>query len=336
MAAINFPNPGTQTPPNTFSPSSSPAKTVNGITYVWNGVGWRIKSTNGEGGGTRVIISEQAPGDAFAGDLWWDSGEPASLFIYYIDEDSKQWVPATPVVDHWYMNGGDLVTAQTGIDVILGGNFEAPGTITTNTGFYAERPSGEDTKNVFRAKLDDVITSYIKADGSANFDGGVSIGGSVVIFADGTAEFRGNQFRIVDDGNIIVNSSNTPPSGVTEVIMDHEVCCQKRAFGSGSSVTLTFTGGQGYSLIWTVLTLGNDANANVSIGTFAAGKRDVSGHSYNTSDVVATGTNFTVNFVDNDDGSRTWTVSASNSQALNNRFQTSLEFRACKNVSQST
>ena len=159
MAAINFPNPGTQTPPNTFSPSSSPAKTVNGLTYVWNGVGWRIRSTQGEGGGTKVIISETAPGDAFAGDLWWDSGEPASLFIYYIDEDSKQWVPATPVTSGWYVNGGELVTADTNINVRVGGNITSNGTIRAeldaNTwvningnGIIAQNPNA-DTSNVF-------------------------------------------------------------------------------------------------------------------------------------------------------------------------------------------
>ena len=134
MAAINFPNPGTQTPPNTFSPSSSPASTKNGITYKWNGVGWVIRGSTGgggEGGSAKVYIGDNAPADSDTGDLWWDSGEPASLFIRYTDDDSSQWVPATPQSDNWYINGGDLVTSQTGINVKVGGK------VTVN------RPAGE-------------------------------------------------------------------------------------------------------------------------------------------------------------------------------------------------
>ena len=63
MAAINFPNPGTQTPPNTFSPNSAPAKTKNGITYTWNGVGWVIRSTTG-GGGDGGFSQGVSPNDA--------------------------------------------------------------------------------------------------------------------------------------------------------------------------------------------------------------------------------------------------------------------------------
>ena len=128
MAAINFPNPGTQTPPNTFSPTSSPAKTINGLTYIWNGVGWRTTVAGGSGGGgASVTIGDTAPGDASSGDLWWDSGAPASLFIYYQDQDSAQWVPATPQTDNWYINGGELVTAQSGIDINTTGNVSITG-----------------------------------------------------------------------------------------------------------------------------------------------------------------------------------------------------------------
>ena len=181
MAAINFPNPGTQTPPNTFSPSSTPAKTVNGLTYVWNGVGWRIRSTQGEGGGTKVIISEQAPGDAFAGDLWWDSGEPASLFIYYIDEDSKQWVPATPVTSGWYVNGGDLVTSQSGIKVKVSDLEASRVTAIGGIGDTTIRTLDDNGNQVFRAYS----------------DGGVWIGdatgaGNIQLNGNGTATFAGD------------------------------------------------------------------------------------------------------------------------------------------------
>ena len=40
MAKINFPNPAGQTPSNTFSPTSTPSSTSNGITYLWDGTKW--------------------------------------------------------------------------------------------------------------------------------------------------------------------------------------------------------------------------------------------------------------------------------------------------------
>ena len=41
MPVLNFPaNPASQTPPNVYSPTSSPASTSNSITYAWDGVKW--------------------------------------------------------------------------------------------------------------------------------------------------------------------------------------------------------------------------------------------------------------------------------------------------------
>lgn len=41
-----------------------------------------------------VTVSETAPNDPLAGDLWWDSVNNL-LFIYYVDEDSSQWIEVT-------------------------------------------------------------------------------------------------------------------------------------------------------------------------------------------------------------------------------------------------
>ena len=46
------------------------------------------------GGGSSVTISDNAPGSANAGDLWWDS-EDFDLHVYYGDGDSNQWVSIT-------------------------------------------------------------------------------------------------------------------------------------------------------------------------------------------------------------------------------------------------
>ena len=45
--ALNFPDPATQTPVNTFSPSSTPSASTNGITYLWDGQKWNAQ-TNGD------------------------------------------------------------------------------------------------------------------------------------------------------------------------------------------------------------------------------------------------------------------------------------------------
>jgi hypothetical protein len=197
MAAINFPNPGTQSPSNTFSPSSSPSRTLNGLTYVWNGVGWRIKPSSTSPGGATVTISDTAPGDSLNGDLWWDSGEPTSLFIYYTDPTSSQWVPATPQTDSWYINGGQLVPSQTNQSVNIGtgaltaGSASFAGNLTIGddptvgvaTGVKAYSggalyvTNSKGTSPVFegRPKGTGDATSSIKADGSATFMGPVGV-----------------------------------------------------------------------------------------------------------------------------------------------------------------
>ena len=194
MAQINFPNPALQTPPNTFSPDSTPASTKNGVTYKWNGVGWRLAGDSDDpGGGASVTISETAPGGAEPGDLWWDSGAPASLFIYYQDADSRQWVPATPQTDNWYVNGGELVTAQTGINVNVTGTFKGSNPINTflaqsaltddGTHFRSQdlSPSTSDIKyHLFCDDKDEANRVYISTDAEINTDGDIVAAGNIL------------------------------------------------------------------------------------------------------------------------------------------------------------
>ena len=61
MAALTFPaNPATQTPSNTFSPTSTPSATTNGATYIWDGSAWTVF-----GGGSATAYS--AKGDLIVG-----------------------------------------------------------------------------------------------------------------------------------------------------------------------------------------------------------------------------------------------------------------------------
>lgn len=42
-----------------------------------------------------VSVGPEAPADPRVGDLWWNSVE-GRMYVYYQDEDSAQWVQATP------------------------------------------------------------------------------------------------------------------------------------------------------------------------------------------------------------------------------------------------
>jgi uncharacterized delta-60 repeat protein len=68
--------------------SGTNIKTVNGTTLLGSG--------DLEIGGS-VEISETAPSDPDAGDLWWDSTS-GTLKIYYDDGASQQWVDASPTL----------------------------------------------------------------------------------------------------------------------------------------------------------------------------------------------------------------------------------------------
>jgi len=64
MAVLNFPaNPASQTPTNVYSPTSSPAKTTNGVTYVFADSKWKATAPgSGGGGGDTDDIRYEYPG----------------------------------------------------------------------------------------------------------------------------------------------------------------------------------------------------------------------------------------------------------------------------------
>ena len=101
MAALNFPNnPAGQTPTNTFSPSSTPESSDNGVTYIYNPTNGTWTSESGSSqpeAGAPVIVGTDTPttredGSSIQnGDLWWNSTS-GLMYLYYIDTDSAQWV----------------------------------------------------------------------------------------------------------------------------------------------------------------------------------------------------------------------------------------------------
>ena len=60
---------------------------AGGPVYRWNGSAWAVL----QGVPSSAHMSDTAPLDPEAGQLWWDS-DSGNLFIWYVDADSAQWV----------------------------------------------------------------------------------------------------------------------------------------------------------------------------------------------------------------------------------------------------
>lgn len=77
-----------------------------------------IASAGGGGGGASVTVSDTAPGSPSAGDLWWNSDD-GTLYVYYFDGSSSQWVVVVPMpngssiaaLDFKFDGGGSPVAA---------------------------------------------------------------------------------------------------------------------------------------------------------------------------------------------------------------------------------
>ena len=95
--------------------------TDNDIEYVYVDDGlnpgyWSATTPDG----VSVIISETAPPNPNAGDLWWNSNQDSGrLFIWYEDENTSQWVDASPAGAGG--DGGDEYILPIASDSVLGG-----------------------------------------------------------------------------------------------------------------------------------------------------------------------------------------------------------------------
>jgi hypothetical protein len=77
----------------------------NDTMYVRNAAAWNSVSDTTSGVNS-LTVGVTPPGSPTGGDLWWDSsiltsGDPTSdsggqLYIYYVDANSSQWMPASP------------------------------------------------------------------------------------------------------------------------------------------------------------------------------------------------------------------------------------------------
>jgi hypothetical protein len=57
-----------------------------------------VWQTPAGGGGSGVVIQPTPPASPAVGALWWRNDPDGTLYVYYNDGSSTQWVPATPVV----------------------------------------------------------------------------------------------------------------------------------------------------------------------------------------------------------------------------------------------
>jgi hypothetical protein len=124
--------------------TSGPITTLNfvgaGNTFAINGTTVDISIAGGEGGGggASVSIGAEPPEDPNEGDLWYSS-ILGRTFIYYVDDDSSQWVDASPFNQSIIESLGSfetqnlIVTGQASVvGVITASSFSGTATSTTN------------------------------------------------------------------------------------------------------------------------------------------------------------------------------------------------------------
>ena len=112
MTVFNFPDTDGQPTDGTFQWTSP-----TGRVYIWDGYSWTSKGDGSGGGGgdanitvTDNLGSISQPGQ---GDLAYHTVE-ARMYIYYEDDDSKQWVDASPGGDTIDETPDDFVFMPTG------------------------------------------------------------------------------------------------------------------------------------------------------------------------------------------------------------------------------
>jgi|DEB0MinimDraft_3_1074331.scaffolds.fasta_scaffold26857_2 hypothetical protein len=136
--AYNFPD----------SPSNGDTFTLNGVTYAYNSTKGVWKDTAVGVLPATVTSSDTAPLNPKAGDLWYRT-DVSSLYVYYSDGSSSQWVgvsgPAGPAGPAG-ANGADGADGADGSSVTAYANFAAVPTSGNTVGDFAFT---SDTKTLY-------------------------------------------------------------------------------------------------------------------------------------------------------------------------------------------
>ena len=121
--ALNFPDPATQTPVNTWSPTSTPSASTNGLTYAWDGEKWSTAAAAFED----IYVSKE--GDVMTGNLTVPSlngGPLAGLRNRFINGSFDVWQRSHDVTsagsayktaDRWYIETNGVNTVSKRIDI---------------------------------------------------------------------------------------------------------------------------------------------------------------------------------------------------------------------------
>ena len=188
MAVINFPDPAGQTPLNTYSPTSQPYGTSNGITYVWDSGAWTIKGSAGggtDGDGRYLSLADDA-GDqtvqstgktTFTGQVVLPGGGSDTEALQ--KQEVEALINASDTADGNYLKlaagAGDQTVASTGT--------------TTFTGQVVLPGGGSDTEALQKQEVEALINASDTADG--NYLKLAADAGDQTVASTGTTRFEG-------------------------------------------------------------------------------------------------------------------------------------------------
>jgi len=252
MAALNFPNnPGSQTPVNTFSPTSTPDATTNGATYIWNGTAWA-----GSTDGTAYLSLEVDAGaqtvqstglTTFAGKVETASTTAADADKTVVTKDYLEGSGSggDGPIGYWVRGSGSLYPVNTADALIVGGSLPGSPSIELNVGGFGKITSeltvdGDASDTLVTKSYVDAGTGtdvkYVEVAGD-NMTGNLTIASTKVILrTTGACDFAGGLVTVGATGNLDI-------TGAVDVTGDVDVTGAIDIVGplTGSS-TANFTG----------------------------------------------------------------------------------------------
>ena len=172
--------------------------------YAHNGTSW-VPS----GGG--VTVSATAPSTPIAGDAWYDTVD-GTLYVYYNDGDSSQWVE---------------VAANSGVSVSLAGRLGVVETyVTTLQSQMSSAQSNLTSLNSRAASLETRATALELADSTTNRSGLVPLitsADSIVAGSTGTASFNSTSGTVTITNMDFIRFNNIFTSSSDTYVMQYEL-----------------------------------------------------------------------------------------------------------------